>query len=426
MTPPTGKQSVLWNALAVAVGLVPLALFWFVFQRVPTVDVADATKWLSQTNEPAVLVDVRSETVFASNHAPGAVSFPRAKIDTLASVEDLPASLRNKRLLLICDTGLGSALAVRRLRAVNGVGAFNVAGGMQAWFAQGDGKKSGLPFRPMTRLEQWLTVIIAFVIKPIYMLISLGIIVWLWRQRAADLAALRWGLIWFWIGENGCSIDFLFFARGSDFWEYVHGYGMAVGFAFVVYAVLEGLDYRLIKFSPEKERCAALSLCRACLKYAPAPCGLKRLFTVMIPAFMLLSLMPWCASLSLTSYDTNILGTVHNYCHMVSAQLFEYRFCAGLALLLFTVSWLVLLFKRHQPVAVSKVLFAAALGPLSFGMLRMFFVSTFTDNLMWFDVWEELTELLFIVSIGLVLWVFRDALFLKKPVEAPRALPSAA
>jgi hypothetical protein len=55
------------------------------------------------------------------------------------------------------------------------------------------------------------------------MTLSLVLMIWLWRQRAVDLAALRWGLIWFWIGENACSIDFLFFKRASDFWEYLHG-----------------------------------------------------------------------------------------------------------------------------------------------------------------------------------------------------------
>lgn len=204
-------------------------------------------------------------------------------------------------------------------------------------------------FRAMAHWQQYLPVFIAFALKPIYMTIGLGLIVWLWRQRARDLAMLRWGLIWFWLGENGCSIDFLFFGRASDFWEYVHGYGMAVGFAMVVYALVEGIDYRVIKFSPEKERCAALSLCRSCMKYAEAPCGLKRLFMVLIPALALLSLMPLCAGLNLTSYNTGIFGKTYNYCHLVSAQLFEWRFCAMLALGLFLAAWFVLVFKRNEP-----------------------------------------------------------------------------
>jgi hypothetical protein len=55
-------------------------------------------------------------------------------------------------------------------------------------------------------------------------------------------------------------------------------------------------------------------------------------------------------------------------------------------------------------------------------MLRMFFVASFSDRLVWFDVWEEITELLFILSAGMVLWVFRHSLFVK--AERPLAAGS--
>ena len=54
-------------------------------------------------------------------------------------------------------------------------------------------------------------------------------------------------------------------------------------------------------------------------------------------------------------------------------------------------------------------------------MLRLFFVSTFTDNLMWFDVWEEATELLSVLGIGVVLWVFRETLRLFQNLRRRRA-----
>lgn len=428
MKPVNSKQIFLWNSVALLLGVVPLALFWFFFGRVPSVQVAEAKALWGEGDPSTVLVDVRPAVAYSSNHLAGAVNWPYEAIANPTKADDIPASLRGKRLLLLCDTGMSSALAARKLRSSEEVKVLNVRGGLHAWLAHGDGKKSELPVHPMPRFQQWLAVIIAFGIKPVYMGLSLVLILWLWRQRATDLAFLRWGLIWFWIGENGCSIDFLFFARGSDFWEYVHGYGMAVGFAFIVYAFLEGFDQRVIKFSPAQERCAALSLCRACTKYVDVPCGLKRLFLVMIPAFFLLALMPLCASFNLTSYDTTIVGSVHNYCHLATSQLFEWRLCPVLAMTLLVASWVTLKFKRHEPVAASKALLAAALGPLSFGMLRMFFVSTFTDNLLWFDVWEEVTELLFIVAIAVVLWVFREALFARKRIPtmaSPTATASA-
>ncbi|MCX6905447.1 MAG: hypothetical protein NTW03_18605 [Verrucomicrobia bacterium] len=275
-----------------------------------------------------------------------------------------------------------------------------------------------LPLRPMSLFAQWLAVIVGFGVKPVYVVLSLVLVIWLWRQRARDLAMLRWGLIWFWFGENACTVNFLFFGGGCDFWEYLHNYGMAAGFAMITYAFLEGFDGRVIKFSPQKERCAALGLCPACHKHTDAPCGLKRLFTALIPAVAVLALIPLPAGFMLTSYNTNILGSLYNYSHLMSAQLFELRFCPALAIVLLTAAWLVLLFKRQEPVAMSKALFAAGMGPLSFGLLRLFLVFTFGNDLMWFETWEEVTELIFVVAVAVVLWVFRERLFVREEAAA--------
>jgi hypothetical protein len=40
---------------------------------------------------------------------------------------------------------------------------------------------------------------------------------------------------------------------------------------------------------------------------------------------------------------------------------------------------------------------------------------TYRDNQVWFGFWEELAELLFIVGVGIVLWIFRTGLFSKRP-----------
>ena len=128
-----------------------------------------------------------------------------------------------------------------------------------------EGQASG--FHCATRIEEWLVIITAFGVKPAYMLISLASVIWLWRQRSPDLVALRWGLMVFWLGEGACAVNFVVFQGYSNLWEYFHNFGMAVGFSFVTYALLEGMDRRLIKYSAAKDRCAALSLCRACIKY---------------------------------------------------------------------------------------------------------------------------------------------------------------
>jgi hypothetical protein len=271
--------------------------------------------------------------------------------------------------------------------------------------------------------EQWLAVGIAFGIKPLYMALALGWMVWLWRQPARDLTSLRWGLIWFWLGENACSISYLFFARGSDLWEYFHNYGMAVGFAFIFYALLEAVDVRVLKLSPPRERCAALSLCGGCVKYNQVPCSLQRVFQWMLPAAVLAAMLPLTAGFKHIAYRADILGQTQLYSHPMSCQLFENRFCGGLGAVLLAASWLVLMLKKNDPLPASKALLAAGVGPLAFGVMRLFLVSTFSQNLLWFDVWEELTELLFILGIGAVLWTFRAALF-GKPHPPAREVAS--
>jgi hypothetical protein len=267
-------------------------------------------------------------------------------------------------------------------------------------------------FRASSVFEQWVVIITGFGIKPAYTLISLVMIISLWRQRAPDLAALRWGLIAFWLGENACAVNYMVFHGNSDLLEYFHNLGMTVCFSFVTYALLEGMDQRLIKYSSDKNRCAALSLCRACIKYdASASCGLRRVFALLIPATVALAIMPLCAELKPTACDISILGTSVCYSETLSDQLFEIRYCPYLAMLLMTASWLVLLFKREEPVPLAKVLFAAGSGPLGFGFMRLFLAAAYHDNLIWFNAWEEITELLFVVAVAFVLWIFRLGLF---------------
>jgi len=287
-------------------------------------------------------------------------------------------------------------------------------GHVQAWTTLLNGQTPA--FRDTSQFEQWLVVVVAFGIKPIYILITTLLIIWLWRQRAPDLVALRWGLMAFWLGETACSVNYMFIQGNSDLWEYLHNFGMAVCFSFVTYALMEGTDRRLIKYSSAKDRCAALSLCRACIKYdTDVPCGLRRVFTMLLPATIVLAAMLLTADLEPAGYDTSIMGSSVHYSETFSDQLFEIRYCPVLAILLLTASWLVLLFKRKEPVPLAKVLFAAAMGPFGFGLMRLFLASVFREDLIQYVVWEEITELVFTSAVAFILFVFRHSLFANEP-----------
>ncbi len=275
-----------------------------------------------------------------------------------------------------------------------------------------------LPFRDSPASEQWAAVISGFVVKPVYTLLSLVLIIVLWRQTAPDLAALRWALAAFFIGENFCAANYLAYCDQSTGFEYLHSFGMVGCMGLTVFAFFEGLDRRLIKLSDPEAGCAALSLCHRCHKYAPAPCGLRRLFLLFIPVLALLALMPLTAATHAVAYRTRILGADYLYSHPVVYQLFEIRYCPVAAMGLFAVSFLLLRFKREEPVAWSKAFFAGGFGFLGFGFFRLVLFHAYRDNLVWFGFWEELTELMFIASVAAVLWIFRAGLFTRKPVPA--------
>lgn len=273
----------------------------------------------------------------------------------------------------------------------------------------------------MSTAEQWLAIIAGWVVKPLYMVLSLLWIVWLWRCTEPDLVALRRGLIAFWLGENACTVNYLCLGGGSDLWEFLHNFGMAVGFSFIAWAVLAGLDRRLIKLSPPTERCAALHLCKECIKYAEVPCKLQQVFKMLIPAALLTAVIPFTAGIRMVSYETVVLGRTEHYALMASSQLFENFYCPAIAIVCMTVSWIVMLCKKGDPVPLAKVLFAAGLGPLGFGFMRLILSGVFADNLLWYVVWEEVSELLFVIAVGYVLWVFRHALFAKGTAETRRS-----
>jgi hypothetical protein len=145
----------------------------------------------------------------------------------------------------------------------------------------------------------------------------LALILVLWRRSAPDLTALRWALICFFVGENFCATNCLIYGDQSVLFEYVHSYGIVLCFGLTVYALLEGLDLRLLKLSDPEARCAAVGLCQRCIKHSDVACGLRRLFQFLIPAMMLVALAPLCAKLLPLSYNTTIFGDIYNYSHPI-------------------------------------------------------------------------------------------------------------
>jgi rhodanese-related sulfurtransferase len=412
-------------AVLVLVGVcIPLLLYWALFGGIPTVMPDEAKQILREKRAAAMLVDVRAAEEFSAGHIDGANNWPLDDIRRTAQPAEVPAEFRDKTVLIVCDVGMASRLATWHLRQIGVERAINVRGGIQEWMRSAPRSEGGnwdrwrtptglgsFPFRDSPQVEQAIAVLSYFFIKPIYMLLSLVVVAVLWKSAAADLVALRWGMISFFLGEFACAVNYFGYKEISYLWEYLHGAGMFVSFGFIAYAALEAADSRILGLSDAKRRCAAARLCGACIKQADVRCAVQRSFYLLIPALMVIAMMIPTADWHDNAYNTVIFGQPYNYGHLRVFQQFEIWYCPAAALVMLAASLAILLLKRREPIGPAKIAFAAGVGPLGFGMLRMILGAAYDQNRVWFLFWEEATELLLIVGVCCLLWIFRRGLF---------------
>ncbi|MBI5651843.1 MAG: rhodanese-like domain-containing protein [Chloroflexi bacterium] len=426
MNPSARKIIALVLVLIFCAGALPLLLYWVAVGNVPAITARAAVKMLDDPN--AILVDVRAPAAYRASHIDGAENWDWRN----AARENIPAPFKDKRVLLICESGIESAFAARALNALGVAKVWSVEGGMQSWFANAHhfgsarfaslrlatGEMMRLPFRDSSPGEQFVAVLAGYGVKTIYMLIAFAlVVVLLWRQKSRDLAVLGWGMVAFFAGEAICWINFPIFNEESAFLEYLHSYGMVVAVAFIVFALIEGLDQRVIGFSDANAKCALLNLCRGCVKYKPVSCGLQRTFKLAIVALIAVAVMPLNAEPLAIVYTTRVLNIPVIYTHPIILQLYEIRVIPALAMFFFTLAFAILQLGAPRHLILSKIFFAAGMGHLVFGFLRLMLSAFYRDNHVWFEFWEEATELILIAGIAIVLWIFRAGLELKIPIR---------
>jgi hypothetical protein len=273
----------------------------------------------------------------------------------------------------------------------------------------------GLPFAfPLPPAVQWLTVVTAFFIKPLYMALSLLLAWFLRRRREADLRAMKWAMVFFFAGELFCALNYLLFSERSGAAEVLHMSGMAVAFSFSILAVSEFMDGRIIHFSAANRNCALLAACGKCYKTAAVACNLRLAFSIALPCLALLCAVPLLVPLRPAFQETVILGSPYTYGHPALYQAFETRYIPLAAALFFLAAFGLFLMRRERAWAAAKLCFAAGAGFLSFSMFRLALFSLFRERLHWFVIWEEWSEMMFIAALWLAILVFR-----RKPLLAP-------
>ncbi len=404
-------------------GILPVIGYAGYFWQLPMVDAETAIVLLNDPKNEAVLVDVRNEVEYRAMHVEGSLNYPLEKIELIKSKDDFDESLKDKFLTFICSSEFRSAAAGKKMLSI-GVDRFNIVrGGMQNWVKAGaehtqlefsrivvDDKIADL-VKPMPLAEQTAAVVSGFGFKPLHMILSLILSLFLLRQKSHDLKSLGYGLLIFFFAEVACAVNYLFFDHESYLAEYLHSFGMVVAFGFSIYAILEGLDTRIIKFSIPNKRCAFLEVCKECAKNTPIQCKARYLFMLGTGMLAILAIFPLLTQPTNASYNTQILGSSYNYCRLLLYQYYESRYLPIVTLVLCGLTFLVFMKKKNEPAPwLARVFVSAALGAWGFSMLRLVFTLVFQNALIWADFWEEITELMFVVSVAAVIWIYRKSL----------------
>lgn len=254
---------------------------------------------------------------------------------------------------------------------------------------------ASLPLRELTLHEQAAQTLAGLVVKPIYMVLCLAVIVILVGQTRSALVALLWGQIAFLAGEIFCAINFYIYRHESLLSEYLHSFGMAVAFGFTIFALLEWLE--LLTNAGRK----------------PILSKEIKAFTLFaLPVLASLTFVPLLAPLQTEAYSTSIFNIPYSYTRFDVYEIYERRILPLFALAVFIAAFLSLLNRQIGMSFRTKALLCAGLGALGFSFFRIALNAIFVNSLVWFEFWEEATELMFVGAVAFTLWRFKP--FLKK------------
>ncbi|MCC7119102.1 MAG: hypothetical protein IT310_11295 [Anaerolineales bacterium] len=250
-----------------------------------------------------------------------------------------------------------------------------------------------LPQQAMPLYEQAAQVLAGLIIKPIYMALSLAVIVVLIGQARPALVALLWSQSAFLIGEIFCAINFYVYRHASLISEYLHSFGMALAFGFTVFALFEWFElFANVRRKPLFAR------------------EMKAFALFATPALAMLTFIPLLAPLQTDAYTTSIFNFTYSYTRFEAYEIYERRILPVAAFAIFVATFFSLLNRQNSMSFLAKALFSAGLGALGFAFFRITLNAIFVNSLVWFEFWEEATELMFVGAVAFALWRFRTAL----------------
>lgn len=381
------------------------------------------------TPNPPLVLDVRDSEDFQKGHIPGARSVQAKDVEAFVFRSDISPK---RTVVVVCYSGHLSSFAGASASAWHRGPVKDLAGGMEAWNAQGlaisQGNGETVPsemLAPATKVMSWsqqmvASVLFAFV-KPLYMLICLLLILALRKARSAPMRLLFWALVCFDLGEAFCALDYLF-SSGSHVLiaplDLLHGLGMVGMGVLAPWALFRLADDRVLHYGDPKLVCSIQRFCGNCWKRQQAQCGLHQLFLYTQPALLILALLPLSIAIIPPHYVTNVFGTSVLYGAPILNEMVELWGYSILGSLCFLITFLVLL-KGPSSTHRAELPFFLGLGFSGFAVFRFFLHTAFRHSVNISDFWEEITELIAICAIALALYIFRSSLGLVDKKATP-------
>jgi rhodanese-related sulfurtransferase len=374
-----------------------------------------------QSTTPPVLLDVRTEAEYRSEHVTGAAWAPLADLGNYVASHPVADE---RTIVTVCAHGRRSAVAAATIAALGHARVASLAGGTVRWRELGLPLEAGLgetttspvAVVPTTRFEQLVTVMTAFVVKPIYMLLALVVGLRLWRRPDVDLALLGRGMLLFFVGEALCAIRVVG-GPLPDLLEMGHGLGMVAMGTCLSWGLAELVDRRVLGFSDPNRACLVGRFCQGCWKREPVSCGVQRAMRFLLPVFILLCLVPLSAEPRPMKLHYLVFGTVVVDEVTPLIAIAQMRLYPILGLCFFVVAFVRL--RKPNDIERAKAPFFVGLGLLSFSLLRFFLQHAFGQAVVWANAWEELTELATVLTLIAILWIFRGQLGLVAQTELP-------
>jgi thiosulfate sulfurtransferase len=383
---------------------------------------AEALNKEISSNAPPIIIDVSTESDYRKNHIPGAIHLSMGSVDGYAARGPIP---RQGRIVIVCAHGRESQIAAATLMAYGYRNVYSLTGGTGRWQERGYSLQtdSGIavdkrlltpPVVEISLLSQIAVTLAAFVVKPVYILMSVVVFLMLWRENSVDLVLIRNAMLAFFIGENACTLNYLVASNNSAWLEFIHGLGMVAMFFLLFWGLMRFIDERVLYYNDSDKRCAFQRYCKHCWKKEPVFCGLHRLALWLLPALAFVALIPVTMPLRPFKIVMPVFLSDVVWLKDFWNLFVEFRLYPILGALCFMVSFLYLR-RGRDGLKKAQLPFFLALGFTSYSFFRFGLLLTFNENQGWADWWEESTEFIMIAMVLLFLAIFKDQLKLKTP-----------